>query len=64
MKRDQDEMTEIVRELTRQDVGVEVDRVLDACIEHHALQGEAAQMTVEFVRERLSAIFVSQENDE
>ena len=25
MKRDQDEMTEIVRELTRQDVGVEVE---------------------------------------
>lgn len=64
MKRDQDEMTEIVRELTRQDVGVEVDRVLDACSEHHALQGEAAQMTVEFVRERLSAIFVSQEDDD
>lgn len=59
-----DEMAEIVRELTRQDVAVEMDRVLDDCVEHHALQGEAAQMTIEFVRERLLAIFVSQEDDD
>jgi len=64
MKRDQDEMTEIVRELTRQDVGVEVGRVLDACKDHYLLQGEAAQMTVDFVREELGAIFVNQEDDD
>jgi len=27
------------------------------------LQGEAAQMTIEVVREKLNAIFVSQEDD-
>jgi hypothetical protein len=64
MNHDHDELAEIVRELTRQDIGVDVDRVLDDCAEHHALQGEVAQMTVEFVRDRLAAIFVNQDEDE
>ena len=49
--------------LIRQEVGAEVDMTLDDCLDHPALQGEAAQMTIEVVREKLNAIFVSQEDD-
>jgi len=51
-------------ELVRQEIGADVDQVLDDCLRHDALQGEAAQITVGFVRERLEAIFVSQDQDD
>jgi len=61
MRRDeQDAMTAMIRS----EIGAEVDAVLDNCQDHHALQGEAAQLTVEFVREKLNAIFVSQDDDD
>jgi hypothetical protein len=58
-----DELDDMI-ELVRQEIGAEVDQVLDDCLDHPALQGEAAQMTIEFVREKLNAIFVSQEDDD
>ena len=61
MRRDeQDEMTSLIR----QEVGAEVDMTLDDCLDHPALQGEAAQMTIRFVQQRMNAIFVSQEDDD
>ncbi len=61
MRRDeQDEMTGLIR----QEVAAEVDMTLDNCLDHPALQGEVAQMTIEFVREKLNAVFVSQEDND
>ncbi len=61
MRRDeQDEMTGLIR----QEVAAEVDMALDNCLDHPALQGEVAQMTIEFVREKLNAVFVSQEDND
>jgi hypothetical protein len=60
---EQDEREEILA-LARREIGAEVDEVLGQCIEHHALQGEVAQIAIVFVRERLNAIFVSQEDDD
>ena len=60
MRRDeQDAMTE----LNRQEIGAEVDSALDELVERPALQGEMAQLTIEIVRERLNAIFVSQDDE-
>lgn len=50
--------------LLRQEIGAEVESVLDTCADHRAFQGEASQVTIEFIRERLNAIFVSQEDDD
>jgi len=58
-----DELDDMI-ELVRQEIGADVDQVLDDCLMHDALQGEAAQITVGFIRERLEAIFVSQDQDD
>jgi hypothetical protein len=61
MRRDeQDEMTDLIR----QELGAEVGMTLDRCLDDPILQGEAAQMTIGLVRDRLNAIFVSQEDDD
>ena len=60
MRRDeQDAMTAMIRS----EIGAEVDSALDELMERPALSGEVAQMTIEYVRERLNAIFVDQGDD-
>lgn len=61
MRRDeQDAMTAMIRA----EIGAEVDSALDELMERPALSGEMAQLTIEYVRERLNAIFVDQGDDD
>ena len=59
-----DEMLDAARASERAEIGAQVDSALDELMERPVMQGEACQLTIEMVRERLNEIFVYVESDD
>lgn len=59
-----DDLMDAARASERAEIGAQVDSALDELMERPVMQGEAAQLTIEMVRERLNEIFVYVEEDD